>query len=174
MLRWYLIHTKPFGEADAQSNLTRQGYHVYLPRLLQSVRRREGWRDTVSALFPRYVFLQLCEGEQSLGPVRSTVGVSDIVRFGSRYAIVPEQVIDELGSRTDPDSGLHQLTIRGRLKSGTPVTITMGPLAGLEGVFEREAGEDRVLLLLQLLGQEASVRVPVNFVFPRRVENRLR
>ena len=29
MLRWYLIHTKPSGEALAERNLDRQGYDVY-------------------------------------------------------------------------------------------------------------------------------------------------
>jgi transcriptional antiterminator RfaH len=167
MALWYLIHTKPSAEALAQANLKRQGYGVYLPRVTQSVRHREGWRETVGALFPRYLFLRLSEGEQSLAPVRSTIGVSGIVRFGSRYAIVPRRVVDELNERADPVSGLHRLLPRQALQRGSSVTITMGPLVGLEGVFEREAGDDRVFLLLQLLGQEASVCVPSNFILPR-------
>jgi hypothetical protein len=41
MLRWYVIHTKWAGETVAESNLQRQGYEVYLPRLQQTLRRRD-------------------------------------------------------------------------------------------------------------------------------------
>jgi hypothetical protein len=37
MLRWYLVHTKPSGEASAELNLTRQGYRVYFPRVVQAM-----------------------------------------------------------------------------------------------------------------------------------------
>jgi transcriptional antiterminator RfaH len=167
MLRWYLIHTKPAAEPVAQANLERQGYEVYFPRLLQPVLRRARWRDAVVALFPRYLFLRLDEGRQTLSPVRSSVGVASIVRFGATFAIVPDAVIGELRSREQPESGLHRLRSRRSLKAGTAVRITVGPLAGLEGVFEREAGADRVVLLLNLLGRESSVRVPAGFVVPR-------
>jgi transcription antitermination factor NusG len=46
------------------------------------------------------------------------------------------------------------------------VHITTGPFEGLEGVFEREAGCDRVVVLLNLLGQDAQVRVHADFVLP--------
>jgi len=157
MLRWYLIHTKPSGEALAERNLDRQGYDVYLPRALQAVRSGGRWRDRIVALFPRYLFLRLNEGLQALTPVRSTLGVAGVVRFGARYTIVPDQVICELRARADPVSGLHRLSCRSRLFAGAAVRISTGPFEGLEGVFERQAGADRVVVLLRLLGQNASV-----------------
>src|SRR5579872_4030151 len=100
MLRWYLIHTKPFAENRAQQHLERQGYEVYLPRLLQRVGLRRGQRTV--ALFPRYLFLRLAEGAQALAPVHSSVGVSEVVRFGCCYAVVAEDVIGALRARADP------------------------------------------------------------------------
>ena len=82
MLRWYLIHTKPLGEGLAQTNLERQEYQVYLPRAMQPVRYNGHWRDRIVSLFPRYLFLRLNEGRQSLAPARSTLGVASVVRFG--------------------------------------------------------------------------------------------
>lgn len=160
MLRWYLIHTKPSGEPLAESNLSRQGYEVYLPRLAQAVRRGGEWRDRIAALFPRYMFLRLNEGTQALNPVRSTVGVTGIVRFGSRFTTVPDQVVATLRARADPDTGLHRLSRRGQPAPGASVRIGGGLFDGLEGVFEREAGSDRVIVLLKLLGQDVSVCVP--------------
>ncbi len=164
MLRWYLIHTKPAGEVVARSNLERQGYEVYLPRLVQPVRRRLQWHERIVALFPRYLFLHLSEGLQALGPVRSSIGVAGIVRFGAEYAIVPDRIVSELRSREEPQTGLHRAPRRPPLKPGTPVRITHGPFDGLEGICERHAGADRVVVLLKLLGQDAPVRIPADFV----------
>jgi transcriptional antiterminator RfaH len=166
MPRWYLILTKPSGETNAQINLERQNYEVYCPRLLQTVRLAGRWRERIAALFPRYLFVRLEEGQQSLGPVRSTVGVAAIVQFGLRYAAVPNEVVQNLRERADPQSGLHQLGRQSPFLRGSPVRITSGPFEGLEGVFERKSGSERVVVLLKLLGQDASVRVPAGLVLP--------
>lgn len=165
MLRWYLVHTKSSGNTNAELNLTRQGYGVYFPRLVQTVRWRGKLREHIVALFPRYLFLQLDEGRQSLAPVHSTIGVTSVVRFGARYTVVPDRVIDELRARADPDSGLHRVRSQA-LSQGATVKISAGPLEGFDGIFEREAGSERVVVLLKLLGQEASVRVLREFVLP--------
>jgi transcriptional antiterminator RfaH len=166
MLRWYLIHTKPSSEAIASANLRRQGYEVYLPRLAQRVRRSGYVRERIAAVFPRYLFLRLNEGVESLGPVRSSVGVTGVVRFGSRYAVVPDKVIHDLREREDAASGLHRLLNNLKLMAGAAVRITGGPLDGLDGVFECEEGADRVVVLLKILGQAAHVRLPSQFVLP--------
>lgn len=166
MRRWYLVHTKPLGEADARSNLERQGYEIYFPRLLQTVRRRQRWCEQIGPLFPRYLFLNLDEGRQSLKPAHSTPGVATIVRFGSRYATVSDNIIVQLQTRADGESGLHRLAGRSPLSPGTSVRVVEGPFEGLEGVFECETGSDRVLVLLNLLGHDARVQVPIHTVAP--------
>lgn len=166
MLRWYLIHTKSSGEMSAEMNLERQGYEVYVPRLVTMGRFGRRQRDRVASLFPRYLFLRLDEGRQSLSPVHSTVGVTNVVRFGARYTVVPDDVVRDLRARADPQSGLHRLSDRSLLAPGIAVRISAGAFDGLEGIFEREAGTERVLVLLKLLGHEASVRVPTEFVLP--------
>jgi transcriptional antiterminator RfaH len=163
-MRWYLIHTKPAGEKAAEINLTRQGYEIYFPRLLQSLERGLKCCERVVPLFPRYLFLRLREGTQALAPARSSVGVSNVVRFGADYAVVPDRIVREITSRADPDTGLHRLKATPPPMAGEAVRIVRGPFEGLEGVFQRPAGEERVVVLLSLLGQEAQVRVPATFV----------
>ncbi len=163
--RWFLISTKPCSEATAKANLERQGYRVYLPQLLQPRLVRGRWIDRITALFPGYLFLQLVIGSESLSPVRSTLGVSAPVRFGSEYAIVPAHVVNTLINRADPDSGLHRLTRR-LFEPGSLVRVIAGSFAGLEGVFERETGEDRVVVLFNLLGRETPLRMPAGCVAP--------
>lgn len=121
--------------------------------------------DTVESLFPRYLFLGLDITRQSLGPVRSTRGVSEIVRFGNEYAVVPHAVVDGLMKRGDPDTGLCRLR-EPLFAEGAAVRVSGGPLDGLEGVFERYEGEERVIVLLHLLGREARIWMSVNQLAP--------
>jgi len=164
MLCWYLIHTKPSGEMLAVANLERQGYEVYLPRVVETVRRGGRRHERIGPLFPRYLFLHLNEGQQALRPVAFTFGVAGVVRFGSRYTVVPDKVIRDLHSRAEPQSGLHRLKSGLQLAPGAAVKVSSGPFDGLEGVFEREAGADRVVVLLQLLGQRAAVCVSLDSI----------
>lgn len=167
MWRWYVVYTKPLGEETARHNLERQGYHVYFPRLQQPARRKARGRQ-ITPLFPRYLFLRFDEGQQSLGPVHSTLGVAAVVRFGVRFATVADEIIDKLQLRADPESGLHHMSEPAVLAPDTPVTITDGPFENLEGVFARSEGSDRVLILLRLLGHEAHVQVPADMIVPSR------
>jgi transcriptional antiterminator RfaH len=165
MGRWYLVHTKPSAEGTARSNLERQGDEVYYPQPARTVRHDGRWKETVAPLFPRYVFVRVMQGCQSLSPIRSTLGVANVVRFGVDYAVVPANVVRGLRERADPVTGLHRLRPKS-LSRGAPIRISEGALRGLEGVFERDLGTDRVLVLLQLLGQSTSVEVSVAFVVP--------
>lgn len=163
-LRWFLVFTKPSDERTAETNLERQGFHVYYPRLLRPSLCRGRWLDRIVSLFPRYLFIQLDAARQSLAPVRSTSGVVSLVRFGTEPKAVPDSVVNGLIGRADPQSGLHRLSCRPPLTPGTRVNIIAGALEGLDGIFEREAGDERVVVLLKLLGQDAPVRIPSRYV----------
>ncbi len=81
---WFLVQTKPAAEKSALEHLERQGYRVYHPRLLQRALRRGRWLDRIVSLFPRYVFVQVDVGPPVAAPIRSTVGVANVVRFGAK------------------------------------------------------------------------------------------
>lgn len=166
-MSWYLVHTKPGREELAEVNLRRQGYQVCYPRLLRPTRVRGRWVDRVTSLFPRYLFLHLAVGHQAMGPVRSTLGVANIVRFGNDYTVVPDGVIENLLRQADPITGLHRLQGRGVFEPGSNMRIVAGVFDGLEGVFQRESGDERVVLLLRLLGRETLVQLPAAFVLPQ-------
>jgi transcriptional antiterminator RfaH len=169
-LRWHLVFTKASGENTAKLNLERQGYQVYLPRMCRKVLKRGAWRETISALFPRYLFVQLNAAMQSLAPIRSTLGVTQVVRFGSEYLPVPPAIIADLINRED-QRGLHRLSFGSVFKPGAAVRVISGVLGGMEGIFEREDANDRVTILLSLLGRETCIGLtaadiaPVNFAY---------
>ena len=121
--------------------------------------------DRIEPLFPRYLFLQIDTGRQSLTPVRSTVGVTDIVRFGADYATVLDEIVQELMNRAEPETGLHRLR-KPLFERGVHVRVSEGPFSGLEGVFECCEGEERVLILLEVLGRQTRVRISIDQVVP--------
>ena len=164
--RWFLILTKPAGENTAKANLERQGYRVYHPRLLSPALYRGRWIERIVSLFPRYLFIQLDAANQSLAPVHSTLGVASIVRFGAEATVVPGSVVDGLIHRADPQTGLHRLSRERIFEPGAAIRVIAGAFEGLEGIFERDGGNDRVVVLLKLLSQNTPVRVPSRFVVP--------
>lgn len=165
-LRWFLVFTKPSAESTAKTNLERQGYRVYYPRVLRPSLHRGRWIERIVSLFPRYLFIQLDAARQSLAPVRSTLGVANIVRFGVESTVVPDAIVDGLLRHADPQSGLHKISSTKPFEPGARVGIIAGAFEGLEGIFERDAGEERVVILLKLLGRDAPVRVPSQYVVP--------
>ncbi len=162
---WYLVHTKPNSETVAEQNLVRQGYEVYLPRILHSVRRSGRRHQRISALFPRYLFLRVTEGRDAFAPVRSTRGVSGVVRFGVEFAIVPDTVVHKLRSGADPATGLHRLARKPLPQPGAKIRISDGPFEGLEAVFQQRVGSDRIAVLLTVLGRATSVHMPAGAIF---------
>ena len=148
---WYLVYAKPRQEAVAQTNLARQGYETYLP-LIQQARKRQGRRvTTVGPMFPRYLFIHLDSESDNWAPIRSTLGVVSLVRFGHHAAQVPANLVATLRHCED-ERGLQTVPTKEH-QPGTRVRITEGSLAGYDGVFLAKTSRDRVVLLLEILGK---------------------
>ena len=159
MTDWYLVYCKARQEDTAAQGLEEQGYGVYLPKLKRRKRRSQGMVEVVQPLFPRYLFVAPGD-ELSITPVKYTAGVSKLVRFGTEYSPVPSGIVDALKDREDTDTGFHRL-VAPSLKPGDAVRIQSGAFAGIEGIFEIRSGQDRVIVLLELLGQKARTEVSI-------------
>lgn len=164
MTGWYTVFCKPRGESTAEANLNNQGYTVYLPRLLTQRRRAGKWVNLIQPLFPRYLFLKPRDGEQSLSPVRSTLGVASLVGFGTQPALVPNDVIAGLRAQEDAAAGVH--VFRRNFQPGDAVKLLDGPFCGLQAIFDKETGEERVIVLLELLGKMNSLTVERRWLAP--------
>ena len=157
MKAWYLVYSKPRQESTAQENLERQGYSTYLP--VTSVRRRKGGKaiSEVGPMFPRYLFIQLSEKTDDWGPIRSTFGVSNLVRFGQIPLRVPDNLIKAIKVREDV-SGLCILPERD-YKKGDKVRIAEGPFEGYEAIFLSKNAKDRVSLLLTVVQKTINIEL---------------
>jgi transcriptional antiterminator RfaH len=106
-------------------------------------------------LFARYLFVRLDTSDNgpSWAPIRSTLGVSQLVRFGTRPAKVDDHLVDLLRSRelTEPAEALFS--------QGDTVLITEGPFAGLEAAYQMADADQRAMVLLRILSQPVSVKI---------------
>jgi len=159
---WYLVYTKPRQEKLAQENLERQGYVTYLPRIYQARRRNGRHIKTIEAFFPRYLFIKLDTETDNWAPIRSTIGVSKMVRFDGIPAVVPEQLIQSLQSNDDED-GIQNL-VQKNLIRGDKVTIIDGPLAGYQGIYQQQNSAERVAVLVDLVGKNTLLNISVHDV----------
>lgn len=162
--RWYVVYTKPRLEAVALENLLNQGFESWYPRARVVKRRVGGKAEVVESLFPRYVFVQLAQGEHVFSRIRSTRGCIDLVRFGFEYRPVPEGFVEALRASTDSDGVLPLHATATRLEPGTPVMLLDGAMAGWVGQLQGYRAADRVVVLMQMMGSVAQVEVQVDSI----------
>lgn len=153
---WYVAYTKPRLEHVAQVNLEQQGFRVYLPRFKTLV-RKTGCPAAVTypPMFPRYVFFQPQRPEQSLATVRSTRGVSTLLRFGNLAAMLDDCALNGI-QQAEEIRNTADLTPTGRFKPGSQVRFVEGPLQGLQALVQTTANK-RITLLLDILGRPTTV-----------------
>jgi transcriptional antiterminator RfaH len=159
-MTYYLIYTKPREEARAQHHLTNQGYACFLPQY-SCEKIKDGKRiTTLTPLFPRYLFIRLNEATDNWAPIRSTLGVSQMVRFGLRWATVEDAFIQTLQERLEQ----MKVTPQALYQPGQSLKVVDGPFAGLDAIFKENDGEARVVVLLNFLQQQKPISMPIGAV----------
>lgn len=160
MEKWYLLYCKPKQEFRAQQHLQNQGLTSFVP-IIQRQKLKAGQRQQVTEpLFPRYLFLYVPDTELNLSTIRSTRGISDFVRFGQQLAIVPAGFIAELTSRQlllqQQEDRLAVFT------KGEQLLVSYGAFCGLEAVFDMADGEQRSMVLIDILNQPVKTSIDNN------------
>ena len=147
MKNWYLLKTKPRQEIIAKQNLKNQGYGSFCP--IVKINNR------LVVLFPGYLFVQLNEKTQNLSPINSTKGVSHFVKFGLNFAKVPTSVIEFI--KTNQHITTEKLINLNKFKPGDKVQISDGVFKNWVAIFKCYKPDERVILLMNLLGNEQSL-----------------
>jgi len=153
---WYLVQCKPRQDERAEEHLTRQGYECSRPvcRRERLVRGRR--QELLESLFPGYLFISLSAND-SWAPLRSTRGVSRVVSFGGKPLPVSEGLVLQLQSRAE-------VAFFSEFKTGQNVRIIEGQFSELDAIFMAMDGDDRVMLLLNILSRQRSITLPLGSV----------
>jgi transcriptional antiterminator RfaH len=155
---WYVAQTHPHAETKASAHLQRQGFETYLPRYLKRRRHARRIETVVAPLFPRYLFVSVDMTTQRWLSIRSTIGVTRLVCDGDRPAAVPVSVFEDLKRREDPD-GFILLDRKPRFSRGDTVCVLEGVFQDCLGLYEDMSGDERVTILLDLLGRKVRVNL---------------
>jgi len=147
MKNWYLLKTKPRQEIIAKQNLKNQGYGSFCP--IVKINNR------LVVLFPGYLFVQLNEKTQNWSPINSTKGVSHFVKFGLNFAKVPTSVIKFF--KTNQHITVEKLINLNKFKPGDKVQISDGVFKNYMAIFKSYKSDERIILLMNLLGSEQSL-----------------
>lgn len=154
--RWYLIQTKPRQEARAEENLQRQHFECYRPLKVSLQKKRSPRALSEEELFPGYLFIRMDQVHDNWYPIRSTRGVARIVTFGAHPVPVQDELIEQIRQR------LLSPEPRPTFQQGEHVLIKAGSFCDIEAIFLAADGEERAVILLNLLQREQKVTLPIS------------
>lgn len=155
MKHWYLAYCHPREEERAKLHLSNQGVDSYYPLVLTEKVIRGKITQKIEPLFPRYIFVSLDLEEFSPAKIRSTRGIQRIIGHGANWDKVPEELIDGLRMREKNEEAMVSMLP----KPGQKVIISEGPFRGLEAIYHEPDGNQRAILLLNMLHKD----VPKSF-----------
>jgi transcriptional antiterminator RfaH len=118
---------------------------------------------TPKPLFPSYLFVSMDLTVTRWRAIRSTIGVAGLVCAGDRPAPVPVGIVEQIRVFED-ENGMVRPPKPECFAKGQRVEIADGVFDGLIGLVDGMSDEERVILLLDLLGREVRIRLPVEMV----------
>ena len=108
-------------------------------------------------MFPRYLFIELDDKNQNWTPIRSTRGISNFVRFGLSFAKVPNKIINLI--KIQQQQTIEKLINIYSHQKGDAIEIQSGVFQGQQAIFQNYNSNDRVTVLLKLIGQHQQVEL---------------
>lgn len=155
--KWLVAYTKPRLEHVALQNLERQNFEAYLPRYKKFKNTEAGPTPMFEPMFPRYILFRPSTPEQSIESVRSTKGVSNVVRFGFDPGVVSGTLVATIKAfEASQNQALQQ--DMSNFKAGQRVKLKHVALGNMEGLVQSVSSK-RVAVLLEILGRSTLVQL---------------
>ena len=156
---WFLLQTKSRQENRAVENLERQGVDSFCPMIRVEKISRGKRVVKQDPLFPGYLFVNFNQNKVSATTIRSTRGVSHFVACAGSPVLVPDTLIEQLQKRTAPGS---EEQISNLPKTGDQVEVMEGPFRGLNAIFTEIDGNQRAVVLINLLNQQVKASIALS------------
>lgn len=161
---WYLMQSKVRRERVAELNLQRLGVTTLCPLFTRIKGSRGKLHSVEEALFPGYLFVYV-NITSEFRKVAYAKGVLRIVMFGSKPAVVGEDIIRSIKSRMEDGYVVISAPSRVQLTPGQIVRVNNGPFNGFEAIFEQEfSGTQRVALLMKAVGYQGRIIIDRNSI----------
>lgn len=161
--RWYVVQARNLSEQRAVKELENQGFEAFLPCYLRKRRHARKVTLVAAPLFPGYLFVRLDPARQRWRSVNGTYGVARLVAGESGPLPVADSVVEGLLARRDRQ-GYIALSQRPDFAPGQMVRIRSGSFAETLGLFDGFRDQDRIAVLLDLLGGKVRVLLDEDMV----------
>ena len=156
MYDWYLVQFKRNSHRLAERNLNQQGFKTFLP--LQDFATKSGSKflTNIKPLFPGYMFVSIELDKAPWQKINSTLGVSRLICQEGIPKSVPKEIVYGLMSRCD---NFGKLLPPKSLERGDSVILLSGALANVVATVETFDSQNRIWVLMDIMGQITKVQV---------------
>ena len=169
--QWYVVNTYSGHENKVKEKLEMRAesmdmqdyiFRVVIPEE-KVIEEKDGVRkEKVKKMFPGYILVEMVMTDEAWYVVRNTPGVTGFIGSSGKGAkptpLQPYEVDKILGNM-----GISRMDVDTDLVEGATVKIVDGPFNGMFGKIDSvDLPNQKVLLLVDLFGQETSVEVELN------------
>jgi transcriptional antiterminator RfaH len=160
---WFVIQFKPNSHYQATKNLNRQGFETFLPLHEITLRKASRFVKSTKPLFPGYMFVSFDKTQLKWHKIKNTYGVSRLITFNSSLKSIPSTFVDNLMKRYDSSGKLLPIA---KMKKGDKVKILEGPFANFIATIEDYETEQRIWVLMDLMGRKTKIQTPSDALQP--------
>ena len=169
--QWYVVNTYSGHENKVKDKLEMRAesmdmqdyiFRVVIPEE-KVIEEKDGVRkEKVKKMFPGYILVEMVMTDEAWYVVRNTPGVTGFIGSSGKGAkptpLQPYEVDKILGNM-----GISRMDVDTDLVEGATVKIVDGPFNGMFGKIDSvDLPNQKVMLLVDLFGQETSVEVELN------------
>ena len=169
---WYVVNTYSGHEAKVKEKLEMRaetmGFSDYIFRIIVpeettiETMKDGSKKEKKHKMFPGYILVEMVMSDEAWYVVRNTPGVTGFIGSSGKGAkptpLQPYEVDKILGNM-----GISRIDVDTELTEGAKVKIVDGPFNGMFGkVDEVDLPNQKVMLLVDLFGQETSVEVELS------------
>ena len=153
---WYVLQYKPNAHIVATKNLHRLGFETFLPMQEVTNRKCSRFVRIRRPLFPGYLFVKFDLSLPSWRIIKGTIGVIRLLSNDGVPSPVPKDLITGLQLRCDKSGTLNA---EKNLSTGDKINLINGPFANFSATVEKIEGNQRVWLLMEIMGHKARLKV---------------
>lgn len=169
--QWYVVNTYSGHENKVKEKLEMRSESMdmqeYIFRIVipeeKVVEIKDGvTKEKIKKMFPGYILVEMIMTDEAWYVVRNTPGVTGFIGSSGKGAkptpLQPYEVDNILGNM-----GISRMDVEADLTIGASVKIVDGPFNGMFGKIDTvDTANQKVMLLVDLFGQETSVEVEIN------------
>ena len=131
--KWYLLQVKQNAHQVALRNLTRQGFHTFLPLQEVTLRRSDRFIEKRRPLFPGYMFVGFDPDDLPWRNINPTLGVTRLISFSEQPRTGRDDLIAGLIQRCSSDGVIRAPE---QLEKGDSVQLLSGASANFVARIE--------------------------------------